>query len=125
MATNKANRSIHLTQPNTNQPNATPANAAQPSTQPNAEPTEIMPVRAHVYRTLAEMNLALEQAIQGLETLVKINYFSSDTLRGTLNLLTQVRGQANRELIAVLIERESANARYFEKLCRGPELVSR
>ncbi len=82
-----------------------------------------MPVRAHVYRTLAEMNLALEQAIQGLETLVKISYFSSESLRGTLRQLTRTRAQANSELISVLIERESANARYFQQLCRGPEIV--
>lgn len=83
-----------------------------------------MPVRAHVYRTMAEMNLALEQAIQGLETLVKINYFSSESLRGTLSLLSRTRAQANRELVSVLIERETANARYFQQLCRAPEPFS-
>jgi hypothetical protein len=84
-----------------------------------------MPVRAHVYRTLAEMNHALELAIQGLDALVKINYFSSDTLHGTLRLLSQTRAQANRELISVLIERETANARHFQQLCLGPKPVSR
>ncbi len=84
-----------------------------------------MPVRAHVYRTLAEMNHALEQAIQSLETLVKIHYFSSESLHGTLSQLSRTRAQANHELISVLIERETANARYFQQLCRGPEIVPR
>jgi hypothetical protein len=119
MATNKTNRSIHLSQ------DSTPTNTTQPNTQPNAEPAEIMPVRAHVYRSMAEMNQALEQAIQNLDTLVKISYFSSESLRGTLSLLSQTRAQANRELISILVERETANARYFQQLCRGPEAVAR
>jgi hypothetical protein len=80
-----------------------------------------MPVRAHVYRTLAEMNHSLEQAVQSLETLVKTKYFSSDSLSHTLNLLSQTRAQANRQLIAVLAERETANAGHFQQLCRQPQ----
>jgi ABC-type uncharacterized transport system substrate-binding protein len=114
MATNKTNRSIHLSQ------DSTPTNA----TQPKPETVEIMPVRAHVYRTMAEMNLALEQAIQNLDTLVKINYFSSESLQDTLSQLSRTRAQANRELISILIERETANARYFQQLCHGPEAVA-
>jgi hypothetical protein len=41
-----------------------------------------MPVKAHAYRTLAEMNTGLEQAIQSLETLRKISYFSSNSIAG-------------------------------------------
>jgi hypothetical protein len=115
MATNKTNRSIHLSQ------HSTQTNTKQP----NTDPTEIMPVRAHVYRTLAEMNHALELAVQGLETLVKINYFSSDTLYGTLHLLSRTRAQANRELISILTERETANALHFQQRCRTPEAASR
>jgi hypothetical protein len=98
MATRKINRSIHLTQP-------------QP------ELPELLPVRARAYCTLGEMNTGLEQAIQSLETLVKIKYFSSDSLNHTLNLLSQTRAQANRQFIAVLAERETTNAGHFERLC--------
>jgi hypothetical protein len=101
MATNKAKRSIHLTQPRT-------------------EP-QLMPVRAHAYRSLAEMNNGLEQAIQGLETLRRINYLSSETLRGIHYLLSRTRAQANRELMAVLAERETANAEHFRRLCLASE----
>jgi hypothetical protein len=84
-----------------------------------------MPVRAHAYRTLAEMNNGLEQAMQGLDTLKRINYLSSGSLHGIHNLLSRVRAQANRELMAVLAERETANARHFQQLCLEPEGVGR
>jgi len=106
MATNKAKRSIHLTQP-------------------HPQPADLMPVRAHAYRTLAEMNTGLEQAIQGLETLRKISYFSSDSIAGIHYLLSRTRAQVNRELMAVLAGRETANTRHFQKLCLEPEAISR
>lgn len=80
-----------------------------------------MPVRANVYCTIGTMNTGLEQAIEGLEKLVKIKYFSSDSLRGILNQLSQLRAQVNRELIAVLTEREAANAKHFQQLCQEPQ----
>ncbi len=102
MATRKVNRSIHLTQPQPQLP-------------------ELMPVRANVYCTIGEMNTGLEQAIQGLETLVKIKYLSLDNLRGILNQLSELRAQVNRELIAVLAERETTNAGHFRQLCHEPQ----
>ena len=95
MATNKAKRSIHLAQPHTE--------------------SELMPVKAHVYRTFAEMNSGLEQAIQGLETLGKINYFSSDSITGIHYLLSRTRAQVNRELMVILAQRETANASHFQQ----------
>jgi|SRR5689334_13081020 len=104
MAVNKAKRSIHLTQP---QPKPT---------------TDLFPVKAHAYRTLAEMNNGLEQAIQGLQALRQISFFSADeSLTGLHNLLRRIRAQANRELMAVMAERESANDRHFQQLCLEPE----
>jgi hypothetical protein len=114
MATNKVKRSIHLAQP---QPKS---ERLRPDTEP-----ELMPVKAHAYRTLAEMNNGLEQAIQGLDTLKRINYLSSGSLHGIHNLLSRVRAQANRELMAVLAERETANARHFQQLCLEPEGAGR
>jgi len=97
MATNKAKRSIHLAQP-------------QP------QRTDLKPVKAHAYRSLAEMNTGLEQAIQGLQALQKINFFSAESLHATYNLLSRIRAQANHEAVAVLAERETTNARYFQQL---------
>ena len=98
MATNKAKRSIHLTQPN------------------NVS-AELMPVRAHVYRTIADVNGGFEHAIEGLQTLQRINYLRSDALDQMLNLVCRVHAQANRQLMAVLDERETANAGHFQQLC--------
>jgi len=106
MATNKAKRSIHLAQP-------------QP------QRTELKPVRAHAYRSLAEMNTGLEQAIQGLQALQKINFFSAESLNATYNLLSRILAQANREAMAVLAEREITNVRYFQQLCLESERAIR
>lgn len=107
MATNKAKRSIHLAQP-------------QP------QRTELMPVRAHAYRSLAEMNNGLEQAIHGLQELKKITFFSSsESLNAIHSLLSRIRAQANGEAMAVLAERETANARHFQQLCPESERASR
>jgi len=106
MATNKAKRSIHLAQP-------------------QLQPTELMPVKAHTYRSLAEMNAGLEQAIQGLEMLKRINFLSSDSIKGIHHLLARLRAQANREIMAALTDRETANARHFQQLCLESEHISR
>jgi hypothetical protein len=107
MAVNKAKRSIHLAQH-------------------HPQPTELLPVRAHAYRCLAEMNNGLEQAIHGLEELRKISYFSSsESLHGIHSLLSRIRAQANGEAMAVLALRETANARHFHQLCLEPEPVGR
>jgi hypothetical protein len=114
MAVNKSKRSIHLAQPK-------PQQASKPE-RPHLNPElpELQPVRAHVYRTIAEMNGGFEQAIEGLQMLLKINYLRSDSLTGMQNQICQVRAQANRELITVLNEREGANGGHFQRLCISP-----
>jgi hypothetical protein len=102
MATSKAKRSIPPT---------------QPKTHPNHPSAEQMPVRAHVYRTMADVNGGFEHVIEGLQTLQKINYVRSDSLDQILNMVCRIRAQANRQLIAVLDQRETANAGHFEHLC--------
>jgi hypothetical protein len=114
MAVNKSKRSIHLAQPK-------PQQASKPE-RPHLNPElpELQPVRAHVYRTIAEMNGGFEQAIEGLQTLLKINYLRSDSLTGMQNLICRIRAQANRDLITVLNEREAANGGHFQRLCISP-----
>ena len=89
----------------------------RPHARKAAQPAEQMPVRAHVYRTIAEMNDGFEHAVEGLQTLIKINYLRSDSLTGIQNLISRVRADANRELITVIHEREAANAGHFGRLC--------
>jgi hypothetical protein len=114
MATRKGNRTFHLTQPQRGVPD-TPGFGVVGQ---KPELPELMQVRARAYCTLGEMNNGLEQAVQSLETLVKIKYLSLDSLRSILNQLSRLRAQVNRELIAVLAERETANASHFQQLCQ-------
>ena len=120
MAANKSKRSIHLAQPQPQQAKTElqpeQAKPERPELNVNQEPTEQMPVRAHVYRAIADMNGGFENAIEGLQTLLKINYMRSDSLNEIQNQICQVRAQTNRELMAVLNEREGANAAHFNRI---------
>src|SRR5216683_5683174 len=101
MAVNKANR---------------PLPPAQPE-RPNPEPVELMPVKAHVYRAIAELNGGFEKVIQDLQTLGRISFLRSDRMAAMHDLICRVRAQANRDLIMTLHDREMANAGYFDRLC--------
>jgi hypothetical protein len=134
MAVNKSKRSIHLAQPKPERRSPNPEQILRPKyglrispagsqprqTRPHArkaaQPAEQMPVRAHVYRTIADMNGGFEHAIEGLQTLQKINYLRSDSLNEIQNLICQVRAQANRELMTVLNEREAGNVGHYQNL---------
>jgi hypothetical protein len=111
MATNKAKRSIHLAQPQ-------PQHVKTPL---HPEPAARMPVKPHVYRAIAEMNGGFEQALQGLQELQKINFFPLVDLINMHKVLSQMRSRANRQLMAVLIERETSNAHHFQQLLIKPE----
>jgi hypothetical protein len=93
------------------------ANTPHPSQKLNAQlAAGPMPVKAHIYHMIAELNAAFERVIVDLGNVRQINYFSSEPLSSIYNLLVQLRAQANRELTAVLRERETANANHFENL---------
>jgi hypothetical protein len=106
MAANKAKRSVHLAQPQ------------RPRLHP--EPAELKPVKARVYRDIAEMNTGLEQALHGLRALQHIPLFPADDLNNLHNQLSRIRAQANRQLVAVLEDREASNAAHFHRLCLVP-----
>jgi hypothetical protein len=82
-----------------------------------AQPTELMPVKAHAYRTLAELNGGFEKVILDLQTLGQISYFHSDRVTAMHDLICRVRAEANRDFITALHGRETANAGHFEHLC--------
>ena len=72
------------------------------------------PVKAHIYHSLAELNAAFDTVINELGNLKQINYFCSEPLTAMYHVLLRIRAQANREFIAVLSARETANAAHFE-----------
>lgn len=129
MAVNKAKRSIHLTQPQPQQPQPQHARTAlavgpkpeRPNLDANQEPTEQMPVRAHVYRSMADLNSGFEHVIEVLQTLQRIKHLPADSIKGVENQIAKIRAEANRDLMAVLSERELANASHFHGLCMEPE----
>src|SRR5580765_458974 len=134
MAANKSKRSIHLAQPKPQRlsPNPeqilrpkyglriSPAGSQPRQTRPHArkaaQPTEQMPVRAHVYRTIAEMNGGFEHVIDALQTMQRIKHLPADSLNGIENEIALIRAETNRDLMAVLSERELANAGHFQRL---------
>lgn len=118
MAVNKVKRSIHLAQPK-------PQQHERPRLNVNQEPVEQMPVRAHVYRTIADMNGGLEHAIEALQTMQKIKHLPADSIKGIENQIARIRAEANRELMTVLNEREAANAGHYRHLCIPPESDTR
>ena len=63
------------------------------------------------------MNGGFEKVIQELETLGQISYYRSGSVTAIHDLICRIRAQANRELIAVLNDRETANAGHFDQLC--------
>jgi hypothetical protein len=92
--------------------------SAQPERHnPNREPVELMPVKAHVYRAIAELNGGFEKVIQDLQTIRQISFFRSDRLTAIHDLICRVRAQTNGDFIMDLHDREMANAGYFDRLC--------
>jgi hypothetical protein len=102
MATNKAKRSIHLAQP-------------QP------QPVTGMPVKAHVYHAIADLNAGFELVIQSLKKLQQISFFPSYHLAAHHDLASSLRAELNRDLTLILRDRESANTTYFARLCHQRE----
>jgi hypothetical protein len=118
MATNKVKRSIHLAQP---QPQHTRRSSNRLTS--NNEPAEPMPVKAHVYQSIAEMNAGLEKAIQNLQMLQSNQLFRGSGLGAMNRVLRGVRARANRELMMAVNERETANACHFQQLdLEAPDL---
>jgi hypothetical protein len=74
-----------------------------------------MPVKARVYRAVAELNAGFETVILEFGNLKQISYFRSDPLTAMYDQLLRIRARANREFSAVLSAREGANSDHLEK----------
>ena len=115
MAVNKSKRSIHLAQQQLQH-----AGSKAKRTRLSPRSTELQPVRAHVYRTIAEMNGGFEQAMEALQTLEKIKHLPAATLNWIGNQTGLIRAEANRDLMAALSRRELANTSHFHHLSLVP-----
>ena len=110
MAGNKTKRPVLLAQPQRRSP--------------NPQPAELMPVKAHAYRAIAELNGGFEKVIQDLQTLGRISFFNPGSVTAMHNLICRIRAQANRQFTMTLHDRELANVGHFGQLCLEQEKTS-
>jgi hypothetical protein len=66
------------------------------------------------------MNGGLEQVIEALQTLKRIKHLPGESINWIENQIAQIRAEANRDLMAVLSDRELANVGHFHRLCLEP-----
>jgi hypothetical protein len=97
MATSKAKRLTVLAQPR----------PRRSKTQPKPEDAAVIPVRAHVYRSIAELNSGFEKVVQELQTLGGMSLFRSSGLGAMRELICRMRAQANRDFARTIHERET------------------
>jgi hypothetical protein len=107
MATGKAKRPILLAQPTPQQ--------KRRSTNPKANPgpAAIVPIKAHVYRAIGEMNSGFETVIQELHTLSQVSFLRPARVTSMRELACRLRAEANRDFTMAMHEREKANAGCF------------
>ena len=109
MATSKAKRPILLAQPKPQHKRR----STNPKTNPDL--AEVMPVKAHVYRAIGEMNSGFEKVVQELHTLSQVSFLGHKRVTALRELVCRVQHKANRDFTMAIHEREKANAEYFEK----------
>lgn len=103
MASNKVKRTVPCAQPQRRSP--------------KPELAELMPVKAHVYRAIAELNEGFEKVARDLKTLAGISFFGSDRVIAMHDVICRIRAQANRDFMMAVHDREIANAGHFDRLC--------
>jgi hypothetical protein len=109
MATRKAKRPILLAQP-------TPQHKRRNTTpKTNSDPAAVMPVKAHVYRAVAEMNAGFETVVLQLHTLSQVSFLRPARVTSMRELICRLRAEANRDFTMAMHEREKANAGCFEQ----------
>jgi hypothetical protein len=74
---------------------------------PKPEAAAVTPVKAHVYRSIAELNGGFEKVVQELQTLAGNGLFRSSGLSEMRELICRIRAQANRDFARAIHERET------------------
>src|SRR5689334_7557694 len=114
MAANKSKRSIHLAQ-------------HQPQTQPHSQPqpaAKLLPVKAYVYRAIAELNAGFELTLQELKRLQQVDFFPASRIAAMHVAVGELRAQANRDFLDIISQRETANVGHLERLASRPKITS-
>jgi hypothetical protein len=106
MATSKAKRPILLAQPKPQRRSTNP--------EPYPHPAGPMPVKATVYRAMAELNGGFQTVIHELQVLEQVGFLRAHGVTRMRELLCRVRAQANRDFTMAMHEREKMTADILE-----------
>ncbi len=113
MATSKAKRPILLAQPNPRHKRR----STNPKNNPDAGGA--MPIKAHVYRAIGELNIGFEKVVEELHTLSQVGFLRPARVTAVRELICRIRAEANRDFTMAMHEREKANAGHFEVISSG------
>jgi hypothetical protein len=108
MAISKAKRPILLAQPKPQHKRR----STNPKTNP--DPGGAMPIKAHVYQAVGELNIGFEKVVQELHTLSQVGFLRPARVMSMRELICRIRAEANRDFTMAMHEREKANAGQFE-----------
>lgn len=108
MATSKAKHPIDLTQLQRHR--VTPKPNGKTGTGDKPETAGLMPVKAHIYHSIAELNSGFEQVVRELQTLGGLNLFRASDVAVMRETICRMRAQANRDFALAIHDREKVNA---------------
>jgi hypothetical protein len=107
MATSKAKRLIVLAQPKPQHRALKPKTNGRMSQGTRPEGKAVTPVKAHVYRSIAELNGGFEKVVHELQALGGMSLFRSSGLAEMRETICRMRAQANRDFALAIHERET------------------
>lgn len=123
MATSKAKHLIDLTQltprraktglagdPELQRHRTTPQPNSKAGTADKPESAGLMPVKAHIYHSIAELNSGFEQVVRELQRLGRLNLFRASDVAVMRETICRMRAQANRDFALAIHDREKTNA---------------
>jgi hypothetical protein len=115
MAVPKAKRPILLAQLQPQQAKTGLAGGPKPQRRstnhkPNPGPAGLMPVKANIYRAMAELNGGFQTVIHELQVLGQVGFLRLQGVTEMRKLICRVRAQANRDFTMAMHEREKTNA---------------
>jgi hypothetical protein len=115
MATSKAKRLIELAQPKPQRHGISPKTNHKVRAGNKPDGAGLMPVKAHVYHSIAELNSGFEKVVQQLLTLGGLSLFRASQVTVMRATISRMRAQANRDFALAIHDREKANAGFLRE----------
>jgi hypothetical protein len=111
MATSKAKRLIALAQPKPQRRGMNPKTNGNLNASARPQGNGVAPVKAHVYRSIAELNSGFEKVVQELQALGGNSLFRLSGLTAMRETICRMRAQANRDFALAIHHCENMIAR--------------